>query len=563
MSLEFIKKGVNKSSIHEARKQQEQLLYFTKSEIQDDITIEYLEEWFKKKYATNDYFYNWIKTILKTDNFLSVYKYSRNPMPSAGLINDKVKPALERVLYAEDSYFNYTINNELFTDLPDLKNDLHTKEFLNNILFRTNDIYITDVKTFNDSYCYLVSINDVVSLEHNDHDITKLAFSAVVKNDEGKDILGTAYIDETKYSFYDTDDNLIKESYHDLERCPAVFVGCKTLNDDFVVKENKFSYLRYELEEYVITKTLQRISEMNGAFPVIVSLETNEKTRDGIDSKGVNSQQPLSANLISGQSSELKSEVTPHGSPNQAGSVIKIKPEEISDGEGKINVDVLKNFITHFNAPVKILKYIDDRVKEMEIRIVSTAIGTHVENSQEGSKSDLHIGKTYVSMEDRLRSLSQELSILRNRMDLDRLGMRYGKDNVTVDGFFGSKFFMETQADLYKLYDLAPNALERKNIVVKSIRNKNRFNPTKAEKDTLMYEFLPYASDKDFDLAINRGLVSDNDFELQTRFSYYIGKFEANFGDIYLFYLSMGDLPKVEKIKIINDMLLSLINKNK
>lgn len=559
MSLEFIKKGVNRSSIYEAQKQQEQLLYFTKSEIQEDITIEYLESWFNRKFYTNDYFLNWVKTILRTENFLSVFKYMRYPLPSAGLVNDKIKPALERVLYAEDSYFNYTINNELFKDLPDLKNDIHTKEFLDNILFRTNDIYITDVKTFNDSYCYLVSINDVISLEHDYYNITRLAFNAVIKNDKGEDIVGFAYIDEKSYSFYDNEENLIKQSFHDLQRCPAIFVGSKKLNNDFIIRENKFSYIRYDLEEYAITKTLQRIVEMNGAFPVVVSLDVNKKDRGGVDKKGVNGFQPNNTSLIGGQDSDLKSEVKPHGSPTQAGSLLKVPPKQLLDVNDNINVDLLKNFINYFHTPVDILKFIDNRIKDMEIHIVSTSIGTHVENSQEGSKSDLHIGKTYVSMEDRLRSISQDLTILKNRVDSDRLGMKYGVDNVTVDGFFGSRFFMETQSELYKLFEIAPNSLERKNILIKSTRNKNKFNPIKAEKESLLYEFLPYASDKDFEKDSEKQIVSDEDYKFQTRFPYWIGLFEAKYGDIYLFYKSMGNISKSEKINEIRKMLLTII----
>ena len=72
MSKEFIESGYNKASLNDAAIQQEQLLYFTTSKLQDNrIDINYLQSWAERKYQTNDYFLNWVKTIFKTENFLS------------------------------------------------------------------------------------------------------------------------------------------------------------------------------------------------------------------------------------------------------------------------------------------------------------------------------------------------------------------------------------------------------------------------------------------------------------------------------------------------------------
>ncbi|MCP4336258.1 MAG: hypothetical protein GY679_00185, partial [Mycoplasma sp.] len=95
MSKEFIEKGYNKNAITEASTQEQQLLYFTKSELQD--TSEYITAWAERNYKSNDYFLNFVKQVFKTENFLFFFKYLRKPLPSTKLINNKIRPQLKRV----------------------------------------------------------------------------------------------------------------------------------------------------------------------------------------------------------------------------------------------------------------------------------------------------------------------------------------------------------------------------------------------------------------------------------------------------------------------------------
>ena len=107
MSKEFIEKRVGSASIAEAKRQQKELAYFTQSEIQQPITQQYLEQWAERQYAGSDDFLNWIKTIFGTNTFLSAYKHLRFPVPSAKIVNNKIRPQLERVFFSEDSFFKY------------------------------------------------------------------------------------------------------------------------------------------------------------------------------------------------------------------------------------------------------------------------------------------------------------------------------------------------------------------------------------------------------------------------------------------------------------------------
>src|SRR5690349_18598579 len=111
--IDFIKKRTGGAEIVKAQKQQRDLSYFTESDIQGDVTREYLEQWAQRNYSGTDYFLSWLKTILKTDNFMSVFKQVRKPLASAKLVNDEIKPQLKRVFHAEDSYFRYFVSGKI------------------------------------------------------------------------------------------------------------------------------------------------------------------------------------------------------------------------------------------------------------------------------------------------------------------------------------------------------------------------------------------------------------------------------------------------------------------
>lgn len=74
MSQEFIKSGINSSSIQKASTQEKQLNYLLNSKLQETrFDEEYIKQWAEGKYQTDDYFLNWVKSIFKTENFLTIF----------------------------------------------------------------------------------------------------------------------------------------------------------------------------------------------------------------------------------------------------------------------------------------------------------------------------------------------------------------------------------------------------------------------------------------------------------------------------------------------------------
>jgi len=577
MSKQFIESKVNSNSLDTATRQYQQLYYFTTSEVQKNANESYFNEYIDRKYYTSDVFLNWVKSIFKDANFLTFVKYFRNPNPSSELINTKIKEPLSRVFFSEDSHFNYLINGK-DSKKPIEVEDGFEKSLFEAVLFQYNDIIVHDLSDINKPYRDIISIDKIVSIEERHGEILKIAYTAKIKLDKDEEvrlinigmsdeiskdgyIYGYAYIDDKNYEFYSKDFNLIKSVPHDLGKCPAVFVTARNFGKDNIVKESVFSYLRSHLEEYCFLKTLQRMVNANGTVPIMVKIKTNEQTQssDDFDNR---SGEPMSSLEIGSQvSSQARSTAgSGVGDILQAGTSISVPPIEKNDGS--IDTDLAKNFLNFHYTPVEALKFLDDRIKELEVSIVLSSVGDSVEKkSVEGSKSDAEIESvTIASKQDKLRWLSKTMSSTREKSDQMLLSLKYGAKNVKVDVFYGSDFFIESQDRLYELYKKAPNSVERTNILVRLSQRRNMFNKEKAKREWILYHLMPYTSDKDFETALSReGVVSNDTFVLQTQFSYWIASFEAMYGNIVIFWKNLGDMKDSEKILLINKLILNLI----
>lgn len=555
MSKEFIEKKCNSVSLDLAVRQQKQISYFITSQIQEEARVDYFEQYVDRKYYTNDVFLNWVKSIFKTENFLSFYKYYRNPNPSSKLINTRVKEPLTRVFFSEDSHFNYVINGNHVERPIELESDFEQRLF-DAVLFRYNDIIVHDLKDVNDPYRKFISIDKVVSIEVERSKIEKIAYTGMIKGENGEDIYGYVYIDDEKYEFYNKDLELEVSEPHDYGQCPATFVVDDNFDNDPIVKQSIFSYLRGDLEEYCFLKTLQRMTHPNGAFPIVTKIKTKEINGNDEDFDN-NGAEPMSVAQLGSQVSKEARSTAGSGKGNvlQAGTVIETPAIEKADGS--IDMELSKHFLTFYHTPVEILEYINSRIRELENDIIVYCIGDYSEGN-EASMTELQVSKGFVGRDDKLRWLSKTLSFSRQASDKMLLSLKYGKDRVKVSIFYGSDFFMESQDKIYDMYKKAPNAIERQNLLIRLSQRRNMFNKEKSERETILYKLLPYSSDIDFNLAVDQGMVDEKIFALQTRFNHWIAIFESNYGNIASFWNDIT-APESEKIVLLNNLIYNLI----
>lgn len=555
MSKEFIEAQYNKSLISKAVRQERQLSYFTRSSMQDDyLTTEYLEQWSERKYQGTDYFLNYVKSVFKTKNFLSFFKYLRKPLPSAKLINNKVAPQLRRVFNAENSEFKYVVDGHDDVDFASLLNiDDFEQEIFGRMLFNHNSLVVSDMVDGN-PYRYFIDISDVKSIQRNmQGQVNAIAFLGEIEK-EGEIIQGYIYIDDDEYAFLDKDLNVLVSVSHGLGHCPVHFISPKVVGEDWVLRESIFTYIREELEEYTFLKTLQKMTEPNGAIPIVTKLDVDiiEDSKD-IDSNT----EPSADDVMSSQRARIHGNNPPNGdSVLQAGTVFDVPLVE-KDGGG-IDMDAVKNFINFHYVPVESLNYLKVRIQEIEYSIVNTIVGGSIDGVKEGSKNEVQVEESLTVLQNTLIYFADSFNYIRKNSDKDMLMLKYGSSVREVSIFYGSDFFLDTESMLYKNLEIAENVIERKNILLRINQNRYKGNENKLNRQKILYDLIPYISDKDFDVAVAASKVDDINFEYQTRFNYWISQFEAVYGDIVTFYMSL-EADKAQKLTLINNLIVGII----
>lgn len=553
MSLDFIRKGVNRDKVIQAAEQEEQLTYFTRSKLQESaLTQEFITNWASRKYQTDDYFLNYVKSIFKEENFLLFTKYLRFPLPSAKLIKSNVEPQLKRVFYAENQEFTYKVNGKTDDEIKELLNiEQFNEEILEKILYNHNSLIVCDVKD-GQAYRYFLPIDRVVSIDVNeDLTINKVAYTACATF-EGEEKKGIVYIDEKVYSFYlEGGNEALIEIPHELKRCPVDFISSKKFGDDLIIKESTFTYVREELEEYTFLKTLQKLTEPNGAFPIVSMLEVEED--DDLDVKG---SPPFEEAMSSQQAKEYSTNPTKKDGELQAGSVIKVPANLTSDGS--VDTQAAQNLLTFHYVPVEVLQNIDNRIKSVKESIITSLVGDVVGGNEE-AKNEMQIDKSVSFLENNLLELSSQLNRIRRRTDKNLIDLTYPNRLQSMFIYYGSDFYLDSIYQLMEAFKDAPNPIERKDIIVRMNQNKYKNNTGKQSRQMILYDLLPFVSDKDFELA--RDVIDGYTLQLQLRFNYWISMFEARYGDITTFYNMLETTDEI-RLKTINELMKQIILPN-
>lgn len=583
MSKEFVQGKYGSRELTIARRQQEQLSYFTQSQVQPEITQSYISTWAQRNYATNDYFLSWIKNIFRTENFITMYKYLRFPLPSAKLVNDDIVPQLNRVFTAEDAYRLYKINGTPIETPEELQFNEFQRELFNQFLFGFNNVIFTDLSDINKPKREFIDIKHVVAIDVCGDRIERIAVRAEMKNPaantppsplrpnpnvprpdlsakQDDEIYGYLYADDKEYIFYDKDYNPIKTTPHDLGECPADFVSQEQFiatEKNCVVRKSIFSYVREELEEYTFLKTLLKMSEPNGAIPVVTMLQTNiVNNKAGKQKKGVSTQEPMTAFEIGGAHSQVGSDVAPSDGQLQTGTVIKIAPQK--DDSGKIDMTLVTDYFKFHYIPIECLKYINERLEFIKSNIISSVVG-HYKDDVKVAKNEKQVNTGLIEKQDNLKRIADNLSKVITKTDFKFLALEYGREAVSVDVFLGTDFFLESADELYDLFAKSPNPLESKRILDRLSQNRNRNNPTMAKRERILYKLLPYANDKDFGIALEQMIVDDVTKQLQLRFTYWIDLFESEYGDLVEFWNS-SKMNEKEKTIFIYNLIKDKIN---
>ena len=558
MSREFIEARHQYNKIIEARKQQRDIRSLVVSDIQKyNFDFDSISD---NIFQGDEPLKQWVSSIFPKNHFETFNKYLRYPLISSEFASENIEPALERVFFSEDGYEQYVIGGEKTDEPFYIKGMKFDKEVFKSLLYHFNDVYLIEVKD-DIPYRRRISIDHIISIETpNEHDISRIAWLSHYVTPEGEEIEGYMYADSEVWAFYDKEferEPIIVP--HEMKDTPVDWVSNEAFgkNENYVLRKGVFSKSRVNLEKLVFLHTLLSIVDPNGTIPVAVKPKSSATSNEDEDTVEDGEFTPFAPDR------SKKREENNAEDELKTGGIVEVPVDALMDDSGKISTDLLQNYFVFHRQPVDSLKYANDRIKSIKAELIVSVVGFFADNT-EAAKNELQIFQSVDEKQNKIRKIGYSISSLRNSSDLKMINLYEGfseENKVLVSK--GTDFFLESDEELNKLFNDAQNPMIRSSVFERMIKKSTRFNPYKKSRDMILKDLLPFSSDKDFNTAIGRGWVSIQDEILQLRFDYYIGLFEAEYGDIVTFYKNFEEDQSPEiRLTSIRSLINELINGN-
>ena len=563
----FLETCKYKSEISEAIVYEKKLAYFIQTNLNSDIYINE-DSSIDKTWSSSNPFMNWVRSWMRKENFDSYMKFLRHPLPTASLIQDDIVPELKKVFDATNAYYdyNFTSNGSKSASSELMKyNANYCKDVIFDALINShNSIAITDYIESSNPYRYLINISNVKAINpSHDGGIKEIVFVGV--NEEGEE-RWYYYTDEFYAVYIKTDEDLIEEykNFHKIGKCPADFISVQPLNvKKFVTRKSIFSNFLEKFENYVNYYTLQKMCLPHGAIPVITHYKKNNTA---CDTKFENGTRCVKG-YISGANGVLgnKDSLVPCPVCNsktiiQAGTVIGLPVPRFGDS-GEKPLDLNANFVKFHYIPVDILKWWDDFVDKKYSEIKYILIGKGVEDSNGQAKNKDQISRGNQTLENTLIELSAKLSKLQESLDSKMLRIAFGDSFKSAYIDKGTDFYLETEFELRDSLGKAVDPIDKANIISRINYSLYKNDPNTLQRNSLLYKLLPYSTITDSDFIGLQGI--DPKFrELRLNYQYYIDSFEAEYGELNVFFNEYfgENVSMIKKIQIANTLLFKYIN---
>jgi hypothetical protein len=540
MIKEFIKSCKFKKEISEAVAYESKLSYFIQTHLDTEIFVNTTEA-VDELWDTKNPFINWVRSWMRKDNFRSYMKFLRHPLPTAGMIQDDIVPELKKVFDATNARYDYSFSSnankpacdKLIAKYGSFYKDLIFDALINN----HNSIVVTDFKNKRDPYRFLINISNVKAIEPTKSGtIKKIVFEGV--NEAGEERY-YFYTDEFYAVYTEKDEVYTEESKnpHDLGECPADFISVEPINTEkFVVRKSIFSNYIEKFENYVNYYTMFKMFIPSGMIPVITHYKQNNKPCEKTFENGTR----CIGGFLSGLNGVLgnKDSLVPCPVCNaktiiQAGTVIGLPVPKIGDN-GERPFDMNANFVKFHYAPPEILTWAKDFINEKYDEIKYQLVGKGTEASNGQAKNTDQIARGNQTLENTLIELSSKLSKLQTSLDSKLLKIAFGKSFKSAYIDRGTDFYLETEFELRDSLAKAIDPIDKENLMSRINYSIYKNNPSALERSGLLYKLLPYSTLTD-DQFISM-TVDPKMKELRLNYKYYIDAFEAEYGELNVFF---------------------------
>lgn len=550
---ELIDSPKNASLIQAAKTTESKLRVFTEALDKQELS--------KEVYWAN------LLTMMKnrsSKKFDRVVEFLRYPLPVVQL-SESVLSEYYRVFTGKNRYFGYEANrNTPLLDEWQKETDLakwieaHAKDVLKN---QPCSFVVIDADNENKPYPILVTSDRLVDAGFKDKDgqLSYIVFvhsTEIDPNDEDNILINYAIYDDECFRVLQKNENTnviteIANKKHNIGYCPAhAFIKSLSNSKNPFKRKSVFDGAVSKLEDYTLFDCYRNYVDHYAPFPITEAPENPCANPECMDGKVPR---------------EVIDQTAPRGFRN-IWETCKVcdggdKGENIMPGTHlgiKVNQDPKMNdgsgvFRMIFPETDK-LDYVPKKLENLETEIRYKTVGVNDMVTKEAI-NELQAKGSFSSMESVLLRAKDELDYI-YKWALKTIGRLIYQDlDIKVEANFGTEFYLVTEDDLQKRYQMAKDsglpAEELRNIYTQIVETKYRGNPAKLKRQKMILDVdpLPTYSLEDCINMKKEGVIDDFEFSLKVNFLNFIAKFESKNAPIIQFGLSLEYWNRVDIIK--------------
>lgn len=475
----------------------------------------------------------WIGKLLPADKQTRFEDLLTFPMATNELMKD-VFTALGRVWYAKNYFEKYTFSAEEFEKDFELYRETIKEDHLWKVeawsAMKTaiDSVIIVDLPAIQAGerpcpYFYILEPDDIIDIEVNcKNEIEYIIFESEDDDTNEKDCI--AVYDDFSLRKYEKDDKgigkLIVEIPHTLGYTPARMLWSDKLADENMFnKRSPITDVLSDLDWYLFYKTAEKYLNLYAPFPIYVSYEFQNDSKDDDPVKGTETE----------QAKEDKHEGSPLMGP---GSYITVPAPETNG-----DTNLMANPVQVVGAAVDACKWVQDKVQLLRTSIFRSIVGYDGEINK-AAINEKQVESGFKSREEVLMYIARNLGQAKLWTNETIARLRYSVYFVKGDIDFGSDFYLQDESEFVTLYADA-KVKGASSLVLDTIEEQlldvvYRNDPQGRMKARLIKDLdpLPGMTNVEALAAQQAGVISTATYLTKINFQKYARMFELEFAGI-------------------------------
>jgi hypothetical protein len=452
-------------------------------------------------------FISWVGRLLKQDKFNRFNELMQFPNPNNELV-DAIHSELSKALSSEDRVEKYLFDDDKakadwsvykaqFGKFWNTRGWEAYKKSINSFIII--DMPDEQLGRYPEASYFLLDIDNVIDAKV---DKDNVCHYIIFETDKGKAV----YCDEFMRLF-DADDNLISEVEHELGECPARNFWTSTINSKSNInKQGSISGELSELNWLLFERVNKKYADMGNAYPIIYEYESDEDDSD--DDK------PTS------QEGDTK---------NQGADLVGAgSHKELPMPTNKDEHDPMSKPIHTEKVDVAGLDYNTREEERLKKNIFNASVGFGGESTNDTAKNEKQIQSGFESRESTLVNIAANFASAESWANGMVCRIRYEDSYISNFIYGGSKFFLRSEADISEQLKTTESDVIKESLNEQMIEMRFKKDDNQKLRAKILIDIDPFAyrSNTEIISLFEKGLISNEDFQLKNKMFTFVKRFE-------------------------------------